>query len=144
MDDPGGDLRRFRPTAAFSTQPIACIIGLRFGQESCQLPGERLRGVPDCVHGASLRQIVEAGREDGRGLRFLLKNRQWQLGDAQRDNGLLIVLARNATVEMCRRAFKAGAVEFLDKPLAADRLPDAVQQAALPVAERPAPLQALP
>ncbi len=41
----------------------------------------------------------------------------------------VIVLARHATVDMCRRAFKAGAVEFLDKPLAADRLPDAVQQA---------------
>ena len=41
----------------------------------------------------------------------------------------VIVLAEKATVELCRRAFKAGAVEFLDKPLDAALLLDAVRQA---------------
>jgi len=41
----------------------------------------------------------------------------------------VIVLARDATVELCRRAFKAGAREFLPLPVAGDSLPDILRKA---------------
>lgn len=41
----------------------------------------------------------------------------------------IILLTGHGTVDMCRRAFKAGAVEFLEKPVGDDVLLDAVQQA---------------
>jgi len=41
----------------------------------------------------------------------------------------VIMLTGHGTVEMCRRAFKAGAAEFLEKPVNADLLLDAVQKA---------------
>lgn len=41
----------------------------------------------------------------------------------------VIMLTGHGTVEMCRRAFKAGAAEFLEKPVNADVLLDAVQKA---------------
>ena len=41
----------------------------------------------------------------------------------------VIVLARDATVDLCRRAFKAGAREFLPLPAVEDSLPDALRRA---------------
>ena len=41
----------------------------------------------------------------------------------------VIMLTGHGTVEMCRRAFKAGAAEFLEKPVDDDQLLDAVQNA---------------
>ncbi len=41
----------------------------------------------------------------------------------------VIMLTGHGTVDMCRRAFKAGAAEFLEKPVNADLLLDALQKA---------------
>jgi two-component system, LuxR family, response regulator FixJ len=41
----------------------------------------------------------------------------------------VIMLTGHGTVDMCRRAFKAGAVEFLEKPVDDEQLLDALQQA---------------
>lgn len=41
----------------------------------------------------------------------------------------VIMLTGHGTVELCRRAFKSGAAEFLEKPVDDDVLLDAVQQA---------------
>lgn len=41
----------------------------------------------------------------------------------------VIMLTGHGTVEMCRRAFKAGAAEFLEKPVDDEALLEAVQQA---------------
>jgi two-component system, LuxR family, response regulator FixJ len=41
----------------------------------------------------------------------------------------LIMLTGHGTVELCRRAFKAGAAEFLEKPVNDDLLIDTLQQA---------------
>jgi two-component system response regulator FixJ len=41
----------------------------------------------------------------------------------------VIVLTGHGTVELCRRAFKAGAAEFLEKPVDDDQLIDALQAA---------------
>lgn len=41
----------------------------------------------------------------------------------------IILLTGHGTVDMCRRAFKAGAIEFLEKPISDDVLLDTVQQA---------------
>ena len=41
----------------------------------------------------------------------------------------VIMLTGHGTVEMCRRAFKAGAAEFLEKPVDDEKLLEAVQQA---------------
>ncbi len=41
----------------------------------------------------------------------------------------VIMLTGHGTVEMCRRAFKAGAAEFLEKPVDDERLIEALQQA---------------
>ena len=41
----------------------------------------------------------------------------------------VIMLTGHGTVDMCRRAFKSGAAEFLEKPINADELLDAVQKA---------------
>lgn len=41
----------------------------------------------------------------------------------------VIMLSGHGSVELCRRAFKSGAVEFLEKPVDDDVLLDAVQQA---------------
>jgi len=41
----------------------------------------------------------------------------------------VIMLTGHGTVEMCRRAFKAGAAEFLEKPVDDDQLLEALQQA---------------
>jgi FixJ family two-component response regulator len=41
----------------------------------------------------------------------------------------VIMLTGHGTVEMCRRAFKAGAAEFLEKPVDADELLDALHKA---------------
>jgi chemotaxis response regulator CheB len=41
----------------------------------------------------------------------------------------VIMLTGHGTVEMCRRAFKGGAAEFLEKPVDDDRLVEALQQA---------------
>lgn len=41
----------------------------------------------------------------------------------------VIVLTGHGTVEMCRRAFKAGALEFLEKPVDDERLIEAVHEA---------------
>ena len=41
----------------------------------------------------------------------------------------VIVLTGHGTVELCRRAFKSGAAEFLEKPVDDERLLEALQQA---------------
>jgi FixJ family two-component response regulator len=41
----------------------------------------------------------------------------------------VIMLTGHGTVDLCRRAFKAGAAEFLEKPVADDLLLDALQKA---------------
>ncbi|VTU45274.1 MULTISPECIES: response regulator transcription factor [unclassified Variovorax] len=41
----------------------------------------------------------------------------------------IIMLTGHGTVEMCRRAFKAGAAEFLEKPVNDEQLLEALQQA---------------
>lgn len=41
----------------------------------------------------------------------------------------IILLTGHGTVDTCRRAFKAGAIEFLEKPVSDDVLLDTVQQA---------------
>ena len=41
----------------------------------------------------------------------------------------VIMLTGHGTVEMCRRAFKAGAAEFLEKPVDDERLIDALHEA---------------
>jgi two-component system response regulator FixJ len=41
----------------------------------------------------------------------------------------VLLLTGHATVEMCRRAFKAGAIEFLEKPVDDERLIEAVLEA---------------
>ena len=41
----------------------------------------------------------------------------------------VIMLTGHGTVEMCRRAFKSGAAEFLEKPVDDERLIEALQQA---------------
>ncbi|WP_077003274.1 response regulator transcription factor [Variovorax sp. KK3] len=41
----------------------------------------------------------------------------------------VIMLTGHGTVEMCRRAFKAGAAEFLEKPVDDEQLLEALQQA---------------
>jgi FixJ family two-component response regulator len=41
----------------------------------------------------------------------------------------VIMLTGHGTVDLCRRAFKAGAAEFLEKPVADDMLLDALQKA---------------
>ncbi|MEF7615853.1 response regulator [Aquincola sp. MAHUQ-54] len=48
---------------------------------------------------------------------------------AERVDQPVIMLTGHGTVEMCRRAFKAGAAEFLEKPVDDDQLLEAVQQA---------------
>lgn len=48
---------------------------------------------------------------------------------AQRVDQPVIMLTGHGTVEMCRRAFKAGAAEFLEKPVDDERLIEALQQA---------------
>lgn len=48
---------------------------------------------------------------------------------AERVDQPVIMLTGHATVELCRRAFKAGAAEFLEKPVDDELLLDAVQQA---------------
>lgn len=48
---------------------------------------------------------------------------------AERADQPVILLTGHATVELCRRAFKAGAAEFLEKPVDDEQLLDAVQQA---------------
>ena len=52
--------------------------------------------------------------------------------DQLREQGVdqpVIMLTGHGTVEMCRRAFKSGAVEFLEKPVDDDRLIEALHQA---------------
>ncbi len=52
--------------------------------------------------------------------------------DQLREQGVdqpVIMLTGHGTVEMCRRAFKAGAVEFLEKPVDDDRLIEALHGA---------------
>lgn len=52
--------------------------------------------------------------------------------DALRDSGAdqpVVMLTGHGTVEMCRRAFKAGAAEFLEKPVDDEALLEAVQAA---------------
>lgn len=52
--------------------------------------------------------------------------------DQLREQGVdqpIIMLTGHGTVEMCRRAFKSGAAEFLEKPVDADRLIEALHQA---------------
>lgn len=41
----------------------------------------------------------------------------------------ILMLTGHGTVEMCRRAFKSGAAEFLEKPVDDEQLIDALQQA---------------
>ena len=41
----------------------------------------------------------------------------------------VIMLTGHGTVEMCRRAFKAGAAEFLEKPVDDEQLLEALQHA---------------
>lgn len=41
----------------------------------------------------------------------------------------VILLTGHGTIDMCRRAFKAGAVEFLEKPVDDERLLEALQEA---------------
>ena len=48
---------------------------------------------------------------------------------AQRVDQPVLMLTGHGTVDMCRRAFKAGAAEFLEKPVDAQLLLDALQQA---------------
>jgi FixJ family two-component response regulator len=48
---------------------------------------------------------------------------------AQRVDQPVIMLTGHGTVEMCRRAFKSGAAEFLEKPVDGDALLDALQNA---------------
>lgn len=48
---------------------------------------------------------------------------------AQRVDQPVIMLTGHGTVEMCRRAFKAGAAEFLEKPVDDEQLLEALQQA---------------
>jgi two-component system, LuxR family, response regulator FixJ len=48
---------------------------------------------------------------------------------AQRVDQPVIMLTGHGTVEMCRRAFKSGAIEFLEKPVEDERLLEAVQNA---------------
>ncbi len=48
---------------------------------------------------------------------------------AQRIDQPVIMLTGHGTVEMCRRAFKAGAAEFLEKPVDDDRLLEAIHDA---------------
>ncbi len=52
--------------------------------------------------------------------------------DALRDSGVdqpVVMLTGHGTVEMCRRAFKSGAAEFLEKPVDDEALLEAVQAA---------------
>jgi two-component system response regulator FixJ len=52
--------------------------------------------------------------------------------DLLREQGVdqpVVMLTGNGTVEMCRRAFKAGAVEFLEKPVDDEPLLEAVHNA---------------
>jgi FixJ family two-component response regulator len=52
--------------------------------------------------------------------------------DLLRERGVdqpVVVLTGHGTVELCRRAFKAGAVEFLEKPVEDDALIDALHNA---------------
>ncbi len=52
--------------------------------------------------------------------------------DQLRDQGVdqpVIMLTGHGTVEMCRRAFKSGAAEFLEKPVDDDKLIEALHQA---------------
>ena len=52
--------------------------------------------------------------------------------DLLREQGVdqpVIMLTGHGTVEMCRRAFKAGAAEFLEKPVDDDQLLDALHNA---------------
>jgi two-component system response regulator FixJ len=48
---------------------------------------------------------------------------------AQRVDQPVIMLTGHGTVEMCRRAFKAGAAEFLEKPVDDEQLLEALQHA---------------
>lgn len=48
---------------------------------------------------------------------------------AQRIDHPVIMLTGHGTVDMCRRAFKAGAAEFLEKPVDDEALLDALQNA---------------
>ncbi len=48
---------------------------------------------------------------------------------AQGVDQLIIMLTGHGTVEMCRRAFKAGAAEFLEKPVNDEQLLEALQNA---------------
>ncbi|MEP6559317.1 MAG: response regulator, partial [Burkholderiales bacterium] len=48
---------------------------------------------------------------------------------AQRIDQPVIMLTGHGTVEMCRRAFKAGAAEFLEKPVDDERLIEALHDA---------------
>jgi two-component system response regulator FixJ len=48
---------------------------------------------------------------------------------AQRVDQPVIMLTGHGTVEMCRRAFKSGAAEFLEKPVDDEALLEALQNA---------------
>ena len=48
---------------------------------------------------------------------------------AQGDDHPVILLTGHGTIDMCRRAFKGGAIEFLEKPVDDDRLLEAVHDA---------------
>lgn len=52
-----------------------------------------------------------------------------ELLQRQRVDQPVIMLTGHGTVELCRRSFKSGAAEFLEKPVDDDVLLDAVQQA---------------
>ena len=55
----------------------------------------------------------------------------------------VIMLTGHGTVEMCRRAFKAGAAEFLEKPVDDEQLLEALQQAVRRIIDRHGGLMAV-
>lgn len=107
------------PDSAACADVIHAANGLSFGFRVWQDVDGFLSALDPEATGALLVEVSDAGRE------LAVLDRLALLGMELP----VIVLAREATVELCRRAFKAGAREFLPLPVAGDGLPDILRKA---------------
>lgn len=105
--------------AAACGKVILLASGLRFGFQAWRDADGFLSALDPDATGALLMEVAGSGPE------LALLDRLGPLGvDLP-----VIVLARDATVDLCRRAFKAGAREFLPLSAAEDSLPDILRKA---------------
>ncbi|MBN8285699.1 LuxR C-terminal-related transcriptional regulator [Zoogloea sp.] len=105
--------------AAASGRVVLLASGLHFGLRVWRDADSLLSELDPDSTGAVLLELAGAGSE------LALLDRLGSLGvDLP-----VIVLSRDATVDLCRQAFKAGAREFLPLPAAEDSLPEVLRKA---------------